>query len=67
MRIQDSGRNEMQGIPIAVDNDRVARVVSALIANDVIGFLREEIGDFALSFVTPLDANESGCRHRTRS
>ena len=44
---------------------RMAGVVAALLANDVIEIARDEIGDFALAFIAPLGADEHGAGHGT--
>jgi hypothetical protein len=38
-------------------------VVPALISNDNLCVLREEIGDLALTLVSPLEADEADPRH----
>ena len=54
---QNSRRNEMENVGRAAVNDGVARVVTALAADDHIGLAREHVDDLAFSFVAPLRAN----------
>ena len=67
MRIHDPGGDEVQLERAATVNDGMARVVAALIANDVIHVVREEVGDLTLAFVAPLSADQhDACHARTR-
>jgi hypothetical protein len=63
-RIEDPGRDQMERVTLALDDDRVAGVVAALIADDEIGLLGQEVGDLALALVAPLHADESDARHQ---
>jgi hypothetical protein len=56
MRIEDPRRNQMDGIALALDHDRVSGVIAPLVTDDQVGFLGEVIGDLAFSLVTPLGA-----------
>jgi hypothetical protein len=60
---QDRGRDQVQLQRDAVVHDRVARVVAALIAHDVIRLRGEDVGDLAFAFVSPLGADENACGH----
>ena len=63
MGIQDPGRNEVQRVSFATDDDRVAGVVPALIPDYEVGVLGEQVGDFAFALVAPLDPNQGGTGH----
>ena len=63
-RIQHTARNELELEDLAVDHDRVARVVAALIADAQRSFLGEEVGETTLAFVAPLHADDHCARHR---
>ena len=49
----------MQDRFLAVDNDGMAGVVAARIADDHLRLLREHIDDFAFAFVTPLGTDQN--------
>jgi hypothetical protein len=61
--IEDAGRDEVERVPLALDDDRVPGVIAALVPNDHIHVLGEEIGDLAFSFVSPLRADQRYARH----
>lgn len=48
----------MQDMPAITDIDRVAGVMTALIPGDTIETLGQDIDDFTLSFVAPLNADD---------
>jgi adenylosuccinate synthase len=61
----DAGRQKTQFVGHAVDDERMASVVSALEAHDDIRLLREPVDDLALAFVAPLGAdNHHACHGR---
>ena len=47
---------------LLADLDGVTGIVTALRADDDIGFLREDVDDFAFSFIAPLGADKD-CIH----
>ena len=53
----------MQGELDAVVDDGVPGVVASLVANHVIVFSGEQVGDFALALIAPLRANNNRTRH----
>src|SRR5262249_23993914 len=55
---QDAGRNPPQDELRAVHEDRVARVVSALVAADDREMRRQQIDDLAFAFIAPLRAED---------
>ena len=58
---EDSRGQEVEGVLLAIDDDRVSRVVAAVEFNDVIGVLSQLVGSFSLAFVAPLGAeNDDG-------
>ena len=54
--VENAGRNQPEDELRAVDVDRVAGVVAALIARDDVEPRRQQIDDLALAFVAPLGA-----------
>ena len=48
--------------PATVDNS-VAGIVSALVANHVVVFARDEVSDFAFAFVAPLGTDQNRAGH----
>ena len=56
--------HELQREGLAVDDDAVPRVVAALVADDDVHLLGEEVGELALALVTPLGADHDGCWQR---
>src|SRR5262249_40183789 len=64
-----AGANDARGkqrklVGLAVDDERMAGIVSALKANHYVGLLREPVDDLAFSFVAPLRADDHYIRHR---
>src|SRR2546423_6181180 len=53
----------MQNVSLTTMNDRVTGVVAALTANDHVCFRRQDVDDFAFSFVAPLRANQNRVCH----
>ena len=62
--VQNAGREQTELVSSAVKLDRMARIVPALIADHNIMFFRQQVNDFALGFVAPLQTNHRSCRHR---
>src|SRR5205823_733358 len=60
---QYAGRNQMQNVSLTTMNDGVTGVVAALTANDHVRFGRQDVDDFAFSFVAPLCANQNCVCH----
>ncbi len=59
----DTRRQQRQLVDVAADNQRMARVVSALKARDHVGPLAEPVNDLALPLVTPLGAHDDDIGH----
>ncbi len=57
--VQDAGRNQVQDELPAAHVDRVAGVVSALIARDDGKARRQQIDDLAFAFIAPLGAEHT--------
>ena len=55
--MKDSGRDKVQDMTAAAEDDGVSRVVAALISSDAIKAFGEDVDDLPLTFVTPLRAN----------
>ena len=55
---QNAARNQLEDELLLADEDRVARVVSALIARDDIEPFGEEIDDLSFALVAPLGAED---------
>ncbi len=62
--VQDAARHELQREGLTADDDRVARVVPALVADDDLHLLGNEVGELALALVAPLRTDHDGCGHR---
>ena len=60
---QNAARNQLQDELLFADENRVAGVVSALIARDDIEAFGEEIDDFAFALVAPLRAEDDYVSH----
>ena len=61
--VQDTGRDQLQGEGLAVDDEGVPRIVAALVADDQLHLLGDEVGEFPLALITPLGAHHDGRRH----
>ena len=55
--MQHAGRHLMQHGLLVADDERVAGIAAALVADDDVGVLREDVDDLALALVAPLDAD----------
>ena len=58
MRVENTGRQNVQRKAAIIVDDGVACVGTALEADDNIGVLRQHIGDLALAFVAPVGADD---------
>ena len=63
VRPHHAGRQQRKLVGHAVDDERVAGVMTALEANDDVGLLRQPIDDLAFAFVAPLRADDHDVRH----
>jgi hypothetical protein len=61
--VEDAARDELEGEHLAVDDDRVAGVVAALVAHDEGRLLGEVVGEATLALVTPLGADDHRAGH----
>ena len=61
--VEDAARDQLEGEGLAVDHDGVAGVVAALVADDQVHLLGEEVGELPLALVTPLGADDHGRGH----
>ena len=61
--VEDAARHQLEGEGLAVHHDGVAGVVAALVADDQLHLLGQEVGELALALVTPLGPDDDGCRH----
>ena len=61
--IQDPRRNELQGERLAIDDERMSRVVTALVAHHHRHFFGDQVGELALAFVAPLRSDDDRCGH----
>ena len=57
MRVQDSGRNQRENGLFAADDQRVSGIVAALKAHHRLHLIGQQIDDFALALVAPLQAD----------
>ena len=65
-RVEHAARHELELEHLAVDDERVARVVAALVADAHRRFLGEVVGDPALALVAPLGTDDHCARHEPR-
>ncbi len=65
--VQDAGRHEVQDVLAAADDDRVARVVAAVVAGDHLHARREKVDDLPLPLVAPLGAGDHDVGHVSAS
>src|SRR5271166_1529421 len=63
MVVEDPARYELQRERLAVHDDGVAGIVAALVADDQIHVLGEEVGELALPLVAPLGSDHHGRGH----
>ena len=63
MRVEHAAGDELQGVTLTAHDDRVAGVVTTLVAHHVGVLLGEQIDDLRLALVTPLGADDDGDRH----
>ncbi len=61
--IEDAARHELEGEALTVDDDGVPRVVPALVADDEVHLLGEEVGEPALPLIPPLGPDDDGRWH----
>ncbi len=64
VRIQDARRRQPELEDLIAADDRVAGVVTALVANDHRRLLGQEVGRLALALVAPLQPDDDGSRHQ---
>ena len=63
VRMQDSGRDQVQDVLALADDDGVAGVVASLVAGHDVKAFGDEVDDFPLAFVSPLRADDDGVGH----
>ena len=63
MLLQDSRGQQTEFIGATIKADGVSGIVSTLIADDDLMTFGQDIDDFALGFVAPLQTNHGSCRH----
>ena len=63
---QDARRDEVGDQLLPVDDERVAGVGAAAVADHHVGELGVEVDDLALAFVAPLGADDDDVAHRPR-
>ncbi len=61
--VEDPARHQLEGEGLPVHHDGVAGVVAALIADDQLHLLGQEVGELALALITPLGPDDDSCRH----
>jgi hypothetical protein len=55
---EDSGWQQVQCIFLITDNNCVARIVSTLIADNIINAVAKNVSGFAFTFIAPLGTEE---------
>ena len=63
VRGEHTGREDVQRVLLLADHDRVAGVVAALVPDDVLHAVPEQVGRLALTLVAPLGADQHDGRH----
>ena len=63
--VQDAAGDERELVGLAAGDDRVAGVGPALIANDDVVLLGQQVDDLALGLVAPLQTDDASTRHGT--
>ncbi len=61
--VEDAARHQLEGEALAVDHDGVPRVVTALVADDEVHLLGEEVGEPTLPLIAPLGPDDDGRWH----
>ena len=61
--VEHARRQELEGEGLTVDDDGVTGVVAALVADHHGHLLGQQVGELALALVSPLGADDDGCRH----
>ena len=60
---QDAAGQQVQGVLLVADDDRVAGVVAAVELHDVVDPATQEVGGLALALVAPLGSDDDDCGH----
>ena len=60
---EDAARNLAELVRLAVDDDRMPGVRTALVAADEVAVLSQQVDDLALALVSPLCADDDGGGH----
>ncbi len=55
--VKDPGGDQVEGVVLVRELDRVAGVVASLVAGDHVELVAEEVDDFAFAFVAPLGSD----------
>ena len=61
--VEHARRQELEGEGLTVHDDRVAGVVATLVADHHGHLLGQQVGELPLALVSPLGADDDGCRH----
>ncbi|MND35829.1 hypothetical protein D3C80_264760 [compost metagenome] len=62
-RTNDAGRQERQLVAYAIDDERMAGIMTALVTHNDVGALREPVDNLALALITPLRTHYDTVRH----
>jgi len=62
-RVENAAGDQVEAVLLATGDDRVARVVPALRADDHVDGVGEEVDDLALAFIAPLPAHQDRDAH----
>jgi hypothetical protein len=60
---EDAAGQQVEGVLLVADDDRVAGVVAAVELHDVVDGPAELVGRLALAFIAPLGADQDECGH----
>src|SRR5690606_16224108 len=61
--VEDAGGEEVELEGFSARDDGVPGVVAAAVANDIGGFVAEDVDDFAFGFIAPLGADDDEGGH----
>ena len=63
MVVENARGDELEGVLLRADDDRVPRIVSTLVSSHDVMLTGEKIDDLRFAFITPLGSDDDGDRH----
>ena len=67
VRPKHAARDEVQGVRLRADDHRVAGVIAALVAHDIVDPATEQVGGLSLALIAPLGTDEHDSWHVGRA